>query len=139
MDLTPEAVNRFIADRYPAMVDSGVICEQVEDGAAVVRWRHDPATLRPGGLISGPVQFAVADCSLWVLSFTVVGLEPMAVTSGLHITFLRPATGGDLLGRARLLRAGHSRIVGDVTLWVEGSEDRPVSHAIGTYSRLQLR
>ena len=37
---------------------------------------------------------------------TVFGLDPMSVTADLHITFLRPARGGDLLARAeRMVRA----------------------------------
>jgi acyl-coenzyme A thioesterase PaaI-like protein len=62
----------------------------------------------------------------------VVGLQPMAVTSDLHIVFLRPAAGGDLLARATLLRAGRTRISGRVEVWVEGSEDHPVAQATGT-------
>ncbi len=103
------------------------------DGYSVARWAHDPNALRPGGYISGPTQFAVADLALWFLTFSIRGLEPMSVTSELHITFLRPAVGGDLFARAELLRAGRSRINGRVDLWVDGAPDRPVSHAVGTY------
>jgi acyl-coenzyme A thioesterase PaaI-like protein len=74
--------------------------------------------------------------ALWVLSFTVLGLQPMAVTSDVHITFLRPAVGADLIGRADLIRAGRTRITGQVRVWVEGAEHRQVAHAVGGYSVL---
>ena len=93
----------------------------------------------PGGLISGPTQFTICDTALWYLSFTVVGLQPMAVTADLNITFLRPAVGGDLLARAELIRAGRARIFGQVRVWVDGSEDRPVAHATGNYALLESR
>src|SRR6266702_1937923 len=122
---TPEEVNAFVAVEYPAVYAAGHRCQEIGPGRAVARWSYDPATLRPGGLISGPTQFALADLALWYLSFTVLGLAPMAVTSDLYITFLRPAAGGDLLAEARVIRAGRTRITGDVRLWVEGAPDRP--------------
>mgnify|MGYP000697645161 CR=1 FL=1 len=69
----------------------------------------------------------------------VVGLQPMAVTADLNITFLRPAVGGDLVARAELIRAGRARIFGQVRVWVDGSEDRPVAHATGNYALLESR
>jgi uncharacterized protein (TIGR00369 family) len=139
MALTAQDVDRFVAEHYPASFAEGYRCEDVGEGFALARWRYDASTLRPGGLISGPTQFAVADCALWYLSFTVVGLEPMAVTSNLDIVFLRPAAGADLLARATLLRAGRSRIVGRVDVWVDGAEERPVAHATGAYAVLAPR
>jgi uncharacterized protein (TIGR00369 family) len=134
--LTPEAVNAFVARVYPATVGMGYRCADVGPGRAVIRWQHDPAALRPGGLISGPTQFGAADLALWCLSFSVLGLAEMAVTADLQLSFLRPAIGGDLLARAELLRAGRSRITGRVLLSVDGAEDRPVSHATGSYAIL---
>lgn len=136
---TPAEVDAFIAEVYPATDSGGYRCEVIEEGRTVARWQYDETILRPGGFISGPVQFTVADVALWYLSFTVVGLQPMAVTSDLQITFLRPAVGGDLLGEAHLLRAGRTRISGRVSLWVDGEPDRPVAHATGSYSVLRMK
>lgn len=134
--LTPARVDAFLADVYPAVHAAGHRCEAIGSGFAVTRWVYDSATLRPGGFISGPVLFTVADLALWFLSFTVLGLQPMAVTSNLDMVFLRPAAGGDLLGRAELLRAGRTLITGDVAIWVDGAEERPVAHAMGSYAVL---
>lgn len=135
---TPAEVNAFVTAEYPAMTASGFRCESMSSNRCVARWTLDPSTLRPGRLISGPVQFTAADLALWCLSFTVVGLQPMAVTSDLAITFLRPAAGGDLLAEAALLRAGRNRISGRVDIRVEGDE-RLVSHATGSYALLERR
>jgi acyl-coenzyme A thioesterase PaaI-like protein len=43
--------------------------------------------------------------------------------------------GGDLLAEARVLRAGKTRITGDVRLWIDGAPDRLVAHAVGSYAR----
>lgn len=132
---TPAEVDAFVAREYPAAA-RGFRCDALGDGVAIARWPLDEAELRPGRLISGPTQFAAADLALWFLSFTVLGLAPMAVTADLQITFLRPAAGGDLLARAELLRRARSRLVGRVTLWIDGDPARPVSHAVGSYALL---
>ncbi len=135
---TPSQINEFVAAEYPA-ASTRYRSVEVGEGFAVARWTYDAALDRPGGLISGPTQFTLCDSVLWHLSFTVVGLEAMAVTSDLHITFLRPARGGDLLARAELIRAGRSRITGDVIVWVDDDRDRPVAHAVGSYALLGAR
>ena len=92
---TPEAINAFVAREFPSAHASGLRSVDIGPRFAVTRWISDPTTLRPGGLISGPTQFATADVALWCLTFTVLGLAPMAVTSELSIAFLRPAAGGE--------------------------------------------
>ncbi len=133
---SPAAVNAFFAEQFPSAYAGGYRCEETGPGFAAARWPYDPSTLRPGGLISGPTQFALADLTLWFLSFTVVGLAPMAVTSDMHINFLRPAKGGDLWARAELLRAGKVRITGQVKLWVDGAPEKPVAHVVGAYVKI---
>ena len=134
---TPEAVNQFLAREFPSAHAAGHRCVETGAGFAVARWRHDATQLRPGSLISGPTQFALADLAFWFATFAAVGLAPMAVTSELYISFLRPAKGGDLIARAELLRAGRSKISGIVRLWVDGAPDRPVSQVTGSYVHIQ--
>jgi uncharacterized protein (TIGR00369 family) len=136
--LTPDAVDGFLAEHYPDAFVSGYRCDAIGGRSARARWLYDPGALRPGKLIAGPTQFGLADVALWFASFTVLGLAPMAVTSDLHITFLRPARGGDLLAEAALLRAGRTRLAGEVRLWVDGAPDRLVSHAVGSYAVLAV-
>jgi uncharacterized protein (TIGR00369 family) len=135
---TVDEVNELVAETFPAAADE-FRCVDIGEGFAVARWAYDPALNRPGGIISGPTQFTICDTALWYLSFTVVGLRPMAVTADLNITFLRPAVGGDLVARAELIRAGRARIFGQVRVWVDGAEDRPVVHATGNYALLESR
>ncbi len=133
--LTVDEVNAFIADAFPAAARDGVRCEELGDGTAIARWTFDETQLRPGRYISGPTIFAVADSALWFATFTVIGLEAMAVTSEMSVRFLRPAQGGDLLARAHINSAGSRRLVGTIELWVDGSPNRLVAVAQGTYAR----
>ena len=129
-----ETVNDLIREDFPSAWDQGARCEELADGEALIRWAYRPEGNRPGGYIPGPTQFAAADIAMWCAVFTRIGLEPMSVTSDLHIFFLRPAVGGDLLARCRILRVGKSRIHGTVDVWVDGAPDRLVAHAVGAYS-----
>lgn len=133
--LTSEEVNAFVAEVFPSAHADGTRCVDVADRLAVARWPFDPTELRPGSYISGARIFALADCALWFASFTVVGLEAMAVTSELSIRFLRPAKDGDLVARAVLNSVGKRRLVGTVELWVDGRPDRLVALAQGSYAR----
>lgn len=133
--LTPEVVNAFVADVYPSSHADGTRCVELGEGMAVVRWPFDQSTLRPGGYISGPRMFALADSALWFATFTVIGLEAMAVTSEMSIRFLRPAQNGDLLARANLNSVSTRRLVGTVELWVDDARDRLVAVAQGSYAR----
>lgn len=133
--LTPEEVNSFVADVYPSSYADGTRCLELGEGMAVARWPYDESELRPGSYISGPRMFALADSALWFATFTVVGLEAMAVTSELSIRFLRPAQHGDLLARAVLNSVSTRRLVGTVEIWVNGTPDRLVAAAQGSYAR----
>ncbi|MGH8927091.1 MAG: PaaI family thioesterase [Acidimicrobiia bacterium] len=132
--MTPAEVDQLVAEGFPAAYAGGFRCEELGERWASARWTYDPATLRPGGYVSGPTLFGLADLALWFATFTILGPAPMAVTAELSIAFLRPAIGGDVLARADLLRIGKTRIYGEVKLWVDGAPDRLVAHATGTYS-----
>jgi uncharacterized protein (TIGR00369 family) len=130
---TPTEINEFFAREFASAYAQGHRCVESGPGYIVSRWTYDPTKLRPGGFIAGPTQFSLADTALWFLTFTVLGLAPMAVTSEISIQFLRPAVGGDLLARAEILRAGKAKISGTVRLWVDGAPDKLVSHVVGSY------
>ena len=133
--LTPDEVNEFLADVFPSSHADGTRCLELGERMAVAHWPYDDGELRPGGYISGPRMFALADSALWFASFTVLGLEAMAVTSELSIRFLRPAKDGDLLARAVLNSVSTRRLVGTVEIWVDGAPDRLVAAAQGSYAR----
>ncbi|MFZ0015420.1 MAG: PaaI family thioesterase [Acidimicrobiia bacterium] len=132
---TPADVNDLVAEEFPAAYAEGNRCVDLGEGTALARWSFDAGKLRPGAYISGPTLFSLADCSLWFATFTVLGLEPMAVTSELSIRFLRPAQNGDVLARATLNSVSARRLVGTIEMWVDGTPDRLVAVAQGSYAR----
>lgn len=135
MTLTVQEVNDFIEAGFPSAFAEEMRCEEVGETHAIARWTYDESELRPGEYISGPRIFGIADIAFWIATFTVNGLEAMAVTSEMSIRFLRPAQFGDLLARADIVSVGRRRIVANITVWVDGQPDKPVAVAQGAYAR----
>ena len=128
---TPEQVNAMVAAQFPGIRNR---CDALGPDWAVARREVAPADIRPGGYISGPAQFALADVAMWFLSFAVIGrIEPMALTSELSIRFLRPAQGKRIWARADLATATRRSVVGSVSVWMDDHSDRPTAVAQGTY------
>jgi uncharacterized protein (TIGR00369 family) len=99
----------MVRDGFPS---SANLCAELGEGYAVASRTVDPSELRPGGFISGPAQFGLADAALWFLVFSVIGrVEPRALTSELSIRFLRPAIGETLWARAAVDSAGRRNVV----------------------------
>jgi uncharacterized protein (TIGR00369 family) len=128
---TPAEVNAMVREGFPSSVN---LCTALGEGYAVASRAVDSTELRPGGLISGPTQFGLADAALWFLVFAVIErVEPMALTSELSIRYLRPAVGEVLWAKATLDSAGRRKIVGTVRIWVDDREHKPTAVAQGTY------
>lgn len=90
--------------------------------------------LRPGGTVSGPSIFALADVSVYLGILAMIGPEGLAVTTNCSIDFMRkPMAGVDLIAECRLLKLGRVLAVGDVLIYSEGMS-APVARASLTYS-----
>jgi uncharacterized protein (TIGR00369 family) len=129
---TPDEINHTVAELYPSATG---LCRETGPNWALTSIRPDPATRRPGNIISGPTIFALADCGLWFALFATVGIEPMALTSELSIRYLRPARGEEVFARAEIQHAGKRSVIGSIVVWVDDAHDKPVAVAQGTYVR----
>ncbi|MBK5946332.1 thioesterase [Rhodobacter veldkampii DSM 11550] len=127
------ALGAFLVAEFPQVAEDFGIEALTPDGIEVrlkVAHRH----LRPGGTVSGPAMFALADVAVYLALLAQIGPVALAVTTNSSMDFLRkPAAGADLIGRARMLKVGRSLAVGDVLIFAEGGAD-PVARATLTYS-----
>ena len=90
--------------------------------------------LRPGGTVSGPSMFGLADVAIYLAIMAMIGPKALAVTTNASFDFMRkPAAGVDLIAKCRLLKLGRVLAVGDVLLYSEGMAE-PVARASMTYS-----
>jgi uncharacterized protein (TIGR00369 family) len=133
LKMDKDALNAFIVEVFPQVSDDFCV-EHVEPMAAQVRLRVKDRHLRPGGTISGPSMFALADVSIYLAILAMIGPKALSVTTNLSIDFMRKPEGGrDLIAEARLLKLGRVLAVGDVLLRSDGSE-AVVARAGVTYS-----
>ena len=129
--MTLNEMRTFFAAEFP---QSTVLIEAVEPGKARVRQRIGSEHLRPGATVSGPVLMATADSAMYAALLGEIGPVALAVTTSLHINFLRkPSADRDIVAAATLLKLGKRLAVGEVTLYSAGIDD-PVAHATLTYS-----
>lgn len=108
--------------------------ESVGEQSAQLRQTVTSDDLRPGGTVSGPALFALADAGLYVAILGEIGIVALAVTTHLSINFLqRPSPTADLIAQCNLIKVGKKLIVGQVALYSDGNPD-PIAHAVGTYA-----
>ena len=129
---TPDEINAMSREAFPG---SPNVCVELGEGYALAELVVPAEAIRPGGYVSGPAQFGLADAALWYLVFAAIGrIEPMALTSELSIRFLRPAIGDRLRARARLESRSRRSVVGTVGVWSGELEHKPTAVAQGTYA-----
>ncbi|MGV6889671.1 PaaI family thioesterase [Rhodophyticola sp. SM2404] len=127
------ALQAFLASDFPQVSEDFQI-EEVQPNQARIRLVISPQHLRPGGTVSGPAMFALADVSVYLTVLAMIGPKALAVTTNCSIDFMRkPAAGRDLICECRLLKLGRVLAVGDCLIFSEGS-DTPVARATMTYS-----
>ena len=89
--------------------------------------------LRPGGTVSGPTMFLLADVSFYLATLSIIGPKSLTVTTNCSINFLRKPNISDLISESRVLKIGKTLSVGDVLIYSNGIKE-PVAHASLTYS-----
>ncbi|MEM6728762.1 MAG: PaaI family thioesterase [Pseudomonadota bacterium] len=128
-----EALEAFLAETFPQVADTFAVEEITEAGIRmrlVVGEQH----LRPGGTVSGPSMFGLADVSVYLAILSRIGPQALAVTTNCSIDFMRkPAAATDIVAECTLLKLGRVLAVGDALLYSVGLSS-PVARATLTYS-----
>ncbi len=118
-----DALDAFLRREFPQVADD-VVIEEVGEEGAVLRLCTNDRHLRPGGTVSGPTMFMLADVCFYVALLARIGPRALAVTTNCAIDFMRkPAAGQDLRCRARVLKLGRLLAVGDALIYSGGAED----------------
>lgn len=127
------ALTAFLARDFAQVAEDFTVL-RVEEDLLEVRLNVEERHLRPGGTVSGPTMFALADVAMYLAILARLGPVALAVTTNCSIDFMRkPAAGVGLIAQARVLKLGRVLAVGDVLIRSEG-ETAPVARAGLTYS-----
>ena len=131
--LTIDDLHAFLERDFPQVAGEFEI-EGLDTESIAVRLKVNDGHLRPGGTVSGPAMFGLADVAVYLAVLAQIGPVALAVTTNAGIDFLRkPAAGADLIAKARLLKLGRVLAVGEVLIYSEGQVE-PVARANLTYS-----
>jgi acyl-coenzyme A thioesterase PaaI-like protein len=86
--LTRAELDDILATDAPFADLFGFVVEEIGEGSARCRLPFSDVSIRPGGTISGPAMFALADFTLWIAVMADVGPVPLGVRTDMTIHFL---------------------------------------------------
>lgn len=133
LKMTIAELTEFVAQVFPQVKDDFTVLE-VAPMEITVRLNVEERHLRPGGTVSGPSMFGLADVAIYLAIMAMIGPKALAVTTNSSMDFMRkPVSNANLIAKCRLLKLGRVLAVGDVLLFSEGSDD-PVARSSMTYS-----
>ncbi|MEL7132270.1 MAG: PaaI family thioesterase [Pseudomonadota bacterium] len=131
--MTAPEMNAFLQKVFLEVASEFQVEDVSEDGV-VLRLLVQDRHLRPGGTVSGPAMFGLADVTAYMVTLAHIGPRALAVTTNCSIDFMRkPKAGVDLISHGRLLKLGKQLSVSDALIYSEG-DDRPVARASLTYA-----
>lgn len=133
LKMTKDEILALFDEQFP-QINGEFTIEELGESTIAMRMNIDERHLRPGGTISGPSMFSLADCTVYALVLAMIGPEALSVTTNCSLDFMRkPAANTDLIAKGTMLKLGRTLAVGDVLIYSEGM-DKPVARATMTYS-----
>lgn len=128
-----DALNLFLSREFP-QVAADYRVERVDVTGLLARLKVGEAHLRPGGTVSGPTMFALADLGIYCAILARIGPVALAVTTNASIDFMRkPEAGEDLMAECRVLKLGRVLAVAEALIFSEGGSEA-VARCSMTYS-----
>jgi uncharacterized protein (TIGR00369 family) len=134
--LTPHEVAQLVDTHFPQVHAGGkhLLIESIGHRVARVRMLADETQIRPGGTVSGPSMFKLADFAMWAALLGSLGEHALqAVTTSMTMNFLLRPRPADMIAHVRIIKLGRRLAVGEIELYSEGAEDM-VAHATATYA-----
>jgi acyl-coenzyme A thioesterase PaaI-like protein len=97
-------VTRLVDAHFPQIREGNgrVSIERIDAQEAVVRMAFDERLIRPGGTVSGPAMFKLADFGVYVAILARLGEAGLqAVTTSMTMNFLSRPSPADLVARIK--------------------------------------
>jgi uncharacterized protein (TIGR00369 family) len=112
----------------------GKVYAITELGPGFLTLRLDPNErhLRPGGTVSGPTLFTLADFCAYYVILAHIGLKGLTVTTSFHLDFMRKAEPGALFATCTILKLGQRLVV--VSVAIRDREEELIAQGSCTYS-----
>lgn len=133
--LTASEVGDFVREVFSEADVYNWQVQEIGPGSATISMQTGPRDIRPGGTVSGPTMFALADIAAYIITLAHVGRQALAVTTNLSINFVNKPDPGYLVARAELIKLGKRLCVCEVRIFsMHDGKERLAAHAVATYS-----
>ena len=113
-ELSPPSVTKLLERHFPEINDDigSIDILACGVGPTLVKLRYEKRFARPGGTISGPTMFKLADLACYVAILSRLGEAAVdSVTTTLTINFLARPVPSDLICTVDILRQGRRQVV----------------------------
>ena len=129
-----DELRSFVGEVFPQAEIHNWLVNDLGPGTISVTMRVSESALRPGGTISGPTMFFLADVTAYLVILGHIGKVELAVTTSLNINFLSKPPLGDLMAEGRLIKLGKRLAVCEIHIHSATDADTLVAQATATYS-----
>ena len=130
--LSISELREFLTEEFPRSIKLTSNIELTNE-ELFVEMPTDDCHLRPGGSVSGPTMFMLADLTAYYLILIYTGKKPLSVTTSCSMDFMRKPIPGIIMAKAKILKLGRRLSVCDVLIFSKGMNE-PVARATLTYS-----
>ncbi len=131
--MSKDDLETLIREGVPLVGNFGIVIDTLGAGVIRLRLPYKDDFVRPGGTVTGPAMFGLADVALYGAVLSLIGRVELAVTTSMTINFLRRPPPVAIIAEARILKLGKRLAYGDILIFSDGDPE-PVAHATGTYS-----
>ncbi len=131
--MTGDEVMTYLAEVFPQSDEYRLEVIELGNGSMTIEMTTSEEHLRPGGTVSGPTMFALADVAAYVIILAHIGKVALAVTTSLNINFMAKPVPGRMQSRTRLIKLGKRLAVCEIHIYGSDSENM-VAQATATYS-----
>ena len=135
MQMTTEQLVSFLKQHFPQVADEFIVHISSE-GRLSVEMPVNDKHLRPGGTVSGPSMFALADVAFYLTILNQIGPKRLTVTTNATINFMRKPVLEPLVAIPQIHKLGRQLVVGNVLIYAASDPmfKSPVASASLTYS-----
>ncbi len=135
MQMTTKQLMSFLKQHFPQVADKFMVHINNE-GRLSVEMPVNNKHLRPGGTVSGPSMFALADVAFYLAILQKIGPEELSVTTNATINFMRKPGLEPLVAIPQIHKLGRHLVVGNVLIYAASDLmfEKPVAGASLTYS-----
>ena len=132
--MTVDGLRAYVREVFPQADVHDWVISDLGPGTISIYMKVSEAALRPGGTISGPTMFFLADVAAYAVILGHVGRVELAVTTNLNINFLSKPPLEDLVAEGRLIKLGKRLAVCEIHLHSVSDPETLVAQATATYS-----